>query len=99
MSFTRSRGRGGDVLALLLKLAPESSGRPGCETISICRNQDDPENLIGDTRWATREHYDDYLAWRTENGFTAKFDDMLAKPMLIRYYDEVPFKEHADYRG
>jgi quinol monooxygenase YgiN len=89
--FHAKRGRGADVLALLLTLAPESKGRPGCETISIRRNQDDPENLIGDTQWATRQHYDDYLAWRTENGFTAKFDDMLAEPMLIRYYDDVPF--------
>ena len=89
--FHAKRGRGADVLALLLKLALESNGRPGCETISIRRNQDDPEILIGDTQWATRQHYDDYLAWRTENGFTAKFDDMLAEPMFIRYYDDVAF--------
>ncbi len=89
--FHAKKGRGNDVLALLLTLAPESNGRPGAEFISIRRNQDDPENLLGDTRWATRQHYDDYLAWRTENGFTATFDDMLAEPMLIRYYDEIPF--------
>jgi quinol monooxygenase YgiN len=89
--FHAKRGRGDDVLALLLKLAPESNGQPGCERISIRRNQDDPENLIGDTRWATRQHYDDYLSWRTDNGFTAKFDDMLAEPMHIRYYDDLPF--------
>ena len=89
--FHATKGRGNDVLALLLTLAPESNGQPGCEFISIRRNQDDPENVIGDTRWATRQHYDDYLAWRTENGFTATFDDMLAEPMLIRYYDEIPF--------
>jgi quinol monooxygenase YgiN len=89
--FHAKRGRGDDVLALLLQLAPESNGQPGCESISIRRNQDDPENVIGDTRWTTRQHYDDYLAWRTENGFTATFDDMIAQPMLIRYYDEIPF--------
>ena len=89
--FHAKTGRGNDVLALLLKLAPESKDRPGCEFISIRRNQDDPENLIGDTVWATRQHYDDYLAWRTENGFTATFDEMLAEPMLIRYYDDISF--------
>jgi quinol monooxygenase YgiN len=89
--FHSKKGRGNDVLALLLKLAPESNGRPGCQSISIRRNQDDLENVIGDTRWATRRHYDDYLAWQTETGFTATFDDMLAEPMLIRYYDEIPF--------
>ncbi len=89
--FHARKGWGNDVVSLLLKLAPESNGRPGCELISIRRNQDDPENLIGDTRWTTRKHYDDYLAWRTENGFTATFDDMLAEPMLIRYYHEIAF--------
>jgi len=28
---------------------------------------------------------------RSEDGFTAKFDDMLAEPILIRYYDDVGF--------
>jgi quinol monooxygenase YgiN len=54
--FHAKPGRGDDVLALLLELSPESRGRPGCEAISIRRNQDDPDNLIGDTRWATRQH-------------------------------------------
>jgi hypothetical protein len=65
---------------------------PAASSSQFRCNRDDPENLIGDTRWATRQHYDDYLAWRTENGFTAKFDDMLAEPMLIRYVDDVPFE-------
>ncbi len=89
--FHANPGRGDDVLALLLELSPESRGRPGCGAISIRRNQDDPDNVIGDTRWVTRKHYDDYLAWRTRNGHTARFDQMLRKPMLIRYFDEIPF--------
>jgi hypothetical protein len=35
-----------------------------------------------------RQDYDNYLAWRTANGFTARFDEMLAQPMAIRYFDE-----------
>jgi len=93
--FHAQSGRGDDVLALLLELSPESRGRPGCEAISIRRNQDDRDNVIGDTRWATRQHYDDYLAWRTKNGYTASFDEMLSKPMLIRYFDEIPFAAEA----
>jgi hypothetical protein len=48
--FHTRPGRGDDVLALQLQLCPESPTRPGCEAISIRRNQDHPENLIGDTR-------------------------------------------------
>jgi quinol monooxygenase YgiN len=89
--FHAGPGRGDDALALLLQLSPESPTRPGCEAISIRRDQDDPENLIGDTRWASPQHYDDYLARRTKNGYTAHFDETLNKPMLIRYFDEIPF--------
>jgi hypothetical protein len=57
-------GAGTTSSPLLLELSPESRGRPGCEATSIRRNQDDPDNLIGDTRWTTRQQNDDYLAWR-----------------------------------
>jgi hypothetical protein len=53
------------------------------------RNQEDPTNIVGDTRWDTRQDYDDYLAWRTDSGYTAQFEEMLAQPMSIRYFDEV----------
>ena len=97
--FHARPGRGDDVLALLLQLSPESRTRPGCEAISIRRNQDDPENLIGDTRWASRQDYEDYLAWRTANGYTARFDEMLNEPMLIRYFDEIPFAPEPTVAG
>ena len=54
--FHAKPGRGEHVLALLLELSPVSRGRPGCEAVSIRRNQDDPDNILGDTRWATRQH-------------------------------------------
>jgi quinol monooxygenase YgiN len=44
--FHAKPGRADDVLALLLELSPESRARPGCEAISIRRNQDDPNNLL-----------------------------------------------------
>jgi quinol monooxygenase YgiN len=78
-----------DVLNLLIDLSPVSRTRPGCEAISVRRSQDDPTVLIGDTRWASREDYDNYLAWRTESGCTAQFEEMLAEPMTIRYFDEI----------
>ncbi len=83
--FYAKPGRGADVLALLLELSPESAGRPGCEHISIRRNQDDPDQVIGITQWEARQNWHDYLAWRTANGVTATFDEMLAQPMVIRY--------------
>ena len=81
--------RADDVMNLLIELSPISRMRPGCQAISLRRNQDDSTNIAGDTRWATRQDYDQYLAWRTDSGYTAQFDDMLAQPTSIRYFDEV----------
>jgi len=81
--------RADDVMNLLIELSPISRTRLGCQAISLRRNQDDPTNIVGDTRWATRQDYDNYLAWRTDSGYTAQFEEMLAQPMSIRYFDEV----------
>jgi len=74
---------------VLIAFSPISRTRPGCEAISVRRNQDDPTNIIGDIRWATRRDYNEHLAWRTDSGYTVQFEEMLAQPMSIRYFDEV----------
>jgi quinol monooxygenase YgiN len=81
--------RADDVMNLLIELSPISRTRLGCQAISVRRNQDDPTNIVGDTRWDTRQDYDNYLAWRTDSGYTAQFEEMLAEPMSIRYFEEV----------
>lgn len=80
-----------DLLALLGQVLPDSLTHDGCEGISIRRNQDDTSDVISLTQWATRGHYEAYLAWRTETGHTDTFHQMLTEPMSIRYYDEVDF--------
>jgi hypothetical protein len=53
--FRAKPDRGSDVLALLLELAPERAGRPGCQHISIGCNQVDPDNVIGVTHHIGRQ--------------------------------------------
>jgi hypothetical protein len=77
-----------DDVNLLIEL-PDQQDSAWMPAISLRRNQDDPTNIVGDTRWATRQDYDNYLAWRTDSGYTAQFEEMLAQPMSIRYFDEV----------
>jgi quinol monooxygenase YgiN len=66
-------GRGDDVANLLLEILGESLQYEGCETIRIVRDQDDPDHVAGFTQWTERRNFDDYLAWRTERGFTGTF--------------------------
>jgi hypothetical protein len=43
--------------------------------------------VAGFTQRTERHHYEDYLAWRTERGFTGTFEAMLTGPFIIHYYD------------
>src|SRR5690349_3590701 len=83
-------GRGGDVAILLLEILGESLQHDGCETIRILRDQDDPDHVTGLTQWTERHNFEDYLAWRTERGFTGTFETMLTRPFVIHYYD-IPY--------
>jgi quinol monooxygenase YgiN len=86
--FHAKPGRGDDVEGLLLEILGESLEFEGCEAIRIVRDQDNADHVAGFTQWTERHHYEDYLAWRTERGFTATFEAMLTEPLVIHYYDE-----------
>jgi quinol monooxygenase YgiN len=83
--------RADELVELLGQVVPDSLSHDGCQAISIQRNQDDSANVISLTQWATRGHYESYLAWRSETGYTDRFEAMLVHPMSIRYFDEVQF--------
>ncbi|MDB5582412.1 MAG: Antibiotic biosynthesis monooxygenase [Bradyrhizobium sp.] len=87
--FRVKHGRADDLVALIRSLVAESLEHDGCEKISIRQNQDDPEDVISAQRWASRQHYLDYVAWRTENGVTAQFEDLLASPIGVRFFNDV----------
>lgn len=87
--FTTRPGRAADLIEILTEVLPDSLAHDGCEAISLRHNQDDPTNIVSFTEWASRRHYDDYLAWRTEAGLTDEIGDMLIEPMSIRYFDEI----------
>ncbi len=85
--FFSQPGRGDEVANLLLEILGESLEFAGCEAIRIVRDQDDPDHVAGVTQWTERRNFEDYLAWRTERGFTGTFEAMLTRPFVIHYYD------------
>jgi quinol monooxygenase YgiN len=89
--FKVKRGREQDVIDLLRRLLPESKKHAGAviEEVSIRQNQDDSTDIISAQRWASREAYEDYFKWRTGDGFTAKFEEMLERPLAIRFFNEI----------
>jgi quinol monooxygenase YgiN len=89
--FFARPGRGDDVAEQLLEILGESLKHEGCETTRILLDQDDPDHVAGLTQWNERRNYDEYLAWRTEHGFTGTFEVMLTQPLVIHYYDTAYF--------
>jgi quinol monooxygenase YgiN len=87
--FHAKPGRGDDVEKLLLEILGESLEHEGCEAIRIMRDRDNADHVAGFTQWTERCNYEDYLAWRTERGFTGTFEAMLTERLVIHYYDEV----------
>jgi hypothetical protein len=45
------------------------------------------DHVVGVTQWTERRNFDEYLAWRTERGFSATFLAMMTRPFVIHYYD------------
>ena len=63
-----------EVITALSEALPHSLQHEGCEAIHLRQDQDDPTNIVSFTQWATRQNYEDYLAWRTETGMTDEID-------------------------
>ena len=78
-----------EVKAQLKQILPDTRAYAGCQEIDIYGNLDDSGNLVFYERWETREHYQKYLAWRTETGVLNALSAKLAGPPKIRYYERV----------
>jgi quinol monooxygenase YgiN len=87
--FKAKPGRAPDLIALIRKMLPESLMRAGCEEVAIRQNQDEPDDIISAQKWASRRHYEEYMAWRTKNGVTAEFRELLTDDIQVRYFNDV----------
>ena len=51
----------------------------GCESLTVQTNVDDPQNMVIVEQWQSREHYENYLGWRTETGDMEKAEASKAR--------------------
>jgi quinol monooxygenase YgiN len=68
---------------------PDRLNHDGCEAIHLRRDQDDPTRIVSFTQWASRRHYEDYLAWRTDAELTDEIGELLTEPISIAYFDDI----------
>ncbi len=57
------------------------------ECLELTANQDNPDNMIIVMRWASREHYDTYRAWRESNGDVKHFADATESGLSTRFFN------------
>ena len=84
---TLKPGAAGEMKALLKKLLPETRAFDGFVHIDVYHDLDNPHALTLYERWASRAHYEAYLAWRTENGTLDQLGALLAAPPRIRFFE------------
>lgn len=80
-----------ETLQTLMAAAfPDTRAFAGCQGITAYVSQSDPQTFVFVEEWASRDAYERYLAWRTENGTLAQLMSLLDGPPSIRYFDPVP---------
>ncbi len=76
-----------DLIGMMKQMLPDTRSFDGCEGVEVTQNQDDSNNIVLIEKWASRDHYDKYIAWRTERGDMDTLGASLAGPPSIRYFD------------
>ena len=75
------------VRTWLKGVLPDTRGFDGCMTLYVIQNQDNPTVFVIVEQWATRQHYEKYLAWRTTRGDMNAFGEMMEGEPVIRFFD------------
>ena len=74
---------------VLIEALPDTRAYDGCQGLEEYHNVDEDGNIVLVEKWESRQHYEKYIAWRTESGLLDKVSEMLAREPSIRYYEKV----------
>ena len=66
---------------------PVTRAYDGCQGINLTLNVDDPKNYVMTEIWDSKEHYEQYLAFRTEDGTVDAITAMSEEAHVIRIFD------------
>lgn len=79
-------GKSDELLMLLEKYLPQTKQYKGFESISI-HFEKTANNVIFFQKWRSVQHYESYLAWRTETGVMGRLGEVFLSRPTIRYFD------------
>jgi quinol monooxygenase YgiN len=87
LEATAKKDTGTQLVEAFRALLPDTRKKDGCQGVEVTTNLDNPDNVVLVERWATRKHYEDYLAWRQQRGDLDKLAAALVGPPSIRYFN------------
>ena len=87
VEFTCPEGVGEAFLPGLLDLLVDTRAFEGCESVETYTDSDNPDRILLWEKWATREHQEAYLAWRTETGMMEMNASMMAEPLRFMHLE------------
>ena len=70
-------------------LLPDTRTFAGCEGIQVLQNQEQPDMLLVLEQWASREHFDAYLKWRTDRGDIDTIVSFSTTPHQFTFFEYV----------
>ena len=66
---------------------PVTRAYDGCQGINLTLNVDDPKNYVMTEIWDSKEHFEQYLAFRTVDGTVDAITAMSEEGPVIRIFD------------
>ncbi|MDA8963138.1 antibiotic biosynthesis monooxygenase [Pseudomonadales bacterium] len=59
----------------------------GCQNINLVINRENPNNFVFTEVWDSKEHYDNYFAFRLEDGTIGAIQNMCSDGPEVRVFD------------
>jgi len=87
--FLRAKAKENQIeqfIRFLAELLPETRTFPGCISIDIYQNDNNPEEFTFYGNWESIAHYERYLTMRAEQGVMDAMNSMLQTPPDIQYF-------------
>ena len=78
----------GQLKDMVKELFPDTRSYEGCQGVTAFLN-DDGRTFVMVEHWDSKEHYEKYLAWRTETGVLTKLVSLIEGAPSIRYFETV----------
>ena len=61
-------------------ILPDTRAYDGFEAVYVAQNVEDENSVVLMEHWASKEHFEKYIAWRTETGVVDQLMSMVTQP-------------------